>query len=371
MSYIVITLFAVFAGTFGILARMLPALSYLRFFALAFLACGIGIAIQVTWLPPDINANPLLATGMYVSGALLFAEGGLRRSGQSMGRAFHLFTFTALILATAWFLFVSRDTIARTYILSFGFGFILLCAAWRGRALVRGTIADRLLFWTFVVVGLHFFPRTVMTASSLAGAGANYSTTPFWIVLQYALALFATVGALVLVAVTGFDIITALRRERDTDLLTGVLNRRGLEQAVEALPAPNRASPLSVMIADLDDFKAINDANGHAAGDAVLRAVAGRLKHNVRKGDLVARIGGEEFVCLTPGTVDEARLLADRLRLAIADTPITVDGKVLTVTASLGVASFDPAESFWDSVRNADRALYASKRSGKNTVNVG
>ncbi len=127
-----------------------------------------------------------------------------------------------------------------------------------------------------------------------------------------------------------------------SDELTGVRNRRRFRQALEvAFEAGRRVStPISLVIVDVDRFKAFNDRFGHPAGDEVLKAVAASLRDNVRASDEVARIGGEEFAILLPDTAAEpARDLAERLRLGIAGA----SWPLRAVTASFGVASIDPA----------------------------
>ncbi|MDG4867628.1 sensor domain-containing diguanylate cyclase [Guyparkeria sp. 1SP6A2] len=154
------------------------------------------------------------------------------------------------------------------------------------------------------------------------------------------------------------------------DPLTGVNNRR----AFYALSAPvwSRAveagRPLAVILIDIDRFKLINDEFGHAAGDAALQAVAGRVGHMVRKEDVVARWGGEEFIVLLPDTAgDEAYDLAERLRARLADAPVTVNGHQISVTASFGVAARHADESNLETlIGRADRRLYRAKDEGRN-----
>lgn len=156
------------------------------------------------------------------------------------------------------------------------------------------------------------------------------------------------------------------------DPLTGLYNRRYAIPHLERLGEQARLGDksLAVMIADLDHFKQINDWHGHAAGDAVLIETARRLKANLRPADLLARIGGEEFLIAMPGADrTSARQAALRLCRRIAETSFAVEGKPdgLAVTISIGLAlsdtaGFDPDEL----MRRADRALYRAKKSGRN-----
>src|SRR5690606_19819552 len=107
--------------------------------------------------------------------------------------------------------------------------------------------------------------------------------------LQYSITLLGTIGAIALLVITGADILASLKEERDTDPLTGLLNRRGLQGQVDAW-ARARGLRAAVILADLDNFKAINDTHGHAGGEQVLQTIADRLRQITRMSDIVARI---------------------------------------------------------------------------------
>lgn len=156
-----------------------------------------------------------------------------------------------------------------------------------------------------------------------------------------------------------------------SDALTGLPNRRGLEQALDAaLAGVDETRPLAVFLADLDGFKAVNDAHGHEAGDALLALVAQRLRAALRQGDLVARLGGDEFVVLAEGLGDgeAARAFGERLVQAFA-APFELGALRCTIGLTVGVA-LAPQEGR-DAVvllRRADAAMYAGKQAGKGTV---
>ncbi len=160
-----------------------------------------------------------------------------------------------------------------------------------------------------------------------------------------------------------------------TDPLTGLYNRRYADNHLAALVArhqPGRHS-LAAMVLDLDRFKRINDTHGHAAGDRVLREFARRLGENVRGVDLVARIGGEEFLVVMPDIPpSHAERVAERIRTAVEDGPFPLgDGDpYLPVTVSVGLAFLRPGETGPGLIERADGALYASKSGGRNMVTL-
>lgn len=166
------------------------------------------------------------------------------------------------------------------------------------------------------------------------------------------------------------DVGQALRREQRaavTDSLTGLLNRRGLEDrlAEELARCRRTGHELSIVMIDCDGLKAVNDSGGHALGDAVLQGVAECLRTHKRMADVAGRLGGDEFVVLLPETgASDALGVAERFRRELAATPLP-GGR--TITAALGVANF-PAdgETPADLLRVADRTLYAAKQGGGN-----
>src|SRR5712691_5036821 len=163
-----------------------------------------------------------------------------------------------------------------------------------------------------------------------------------------------------------------VERQARIDGLTGLANRRQCEEslAAELARAERFGGPLAVVIADLDDFKEINDRFGHPAGDLVLREFARTLEEGIRDVDLASRWGGEEFVLLLPGTdVGGAAHLADRISHALESRLVlSVDGEAIPVTASFGVAGFPESSSAQALLAAADGALYEAKRGGKNRV---
>ena len=159
-----------------------------------------------------------------------------------------------------------------------------------------------------------------------------------------------------------------------TDALTGLHNRRYMNGQLDALVKRSRhgGEQVSVLVLDIDHFKAVNDGFGHDAGDEVLREFAVRLATNVRAVDLPCRLGGEEFVVVMPGAeLEDARRVADRIRKDVGATPFRVMGgkELLTVTISIGVATTaGPDDTPEALLKRADEGVYEAKASGRNRV---
>ena len=158
------------------------------------------------------------------------------------------------------------------------------------------------------------------------------------------------------------------------DQLTGLLNRRGFgEMAAKAYATARRSGrPVSVIMSDIDHFKDVNDEFGHAAGDAALAHFAELLTEDRRADDFAARMGGEEFALVLPGTeLAETMAIADELCIRMASSPLVVDRRNVEMTASFGVATISDKDTcLTDVIVRADRALYRSKRAGRNRVDL-
>lgn len=203
--------------------------------------------------------------------------------------------------------------------------------------------------------------------SNEAAASIGLDLRAAIIYMVVALACHATLVSLVV-----HRLLVELRHKARHDSLTGLLNRRAMEEVIETQMQRGRRTgeTHSLLMLDLDHFKAINDCFGHSAGDLVLQHAATVIQSNVRKIDHVGRVGGEEFLVLMPGAaLDTARHAAERLREHLATDLLQFQGSHVKLSVSVGIAQWNaPAEDLSRLLIRVDAALYQAKALGRNRV---
>ena len=343
--------------------------TYLAMFAAGCWLFTLGASVQIVYWPPDTGLNSMISGTLYAAAVLTTVQGLLQRGGKPVIWESLALILIVFVLANWYFFYVDRSLLARVYIQNFGYGALLLGTALRLLHLRKARLVDQVLFWVLLIFALQFFPRTLLTIGFAAPVGAQaVANSVFWQSLQLSLAVLGTALALSMLAACASDVIEDLRRERDTDGLSGMLNRRAFEERVRG-ELQRRTNPGVLIVCDVDHFKAINDTWGHQAGDDVLRIVAAILRAPIRHPGLSGRLGGEEFGVFLPGAnLVDALAVATRLRRAIASHDFLLDGAPTRITASFGVADALVGDDWEALYRHADRLLYESKRGGRNRV---
>ena len=229
-----------------------------------------------------------------------------------------------------------------------------------------------------VAVALGVFSLTQAGVASLAflqGASGDEAIRSAYLHFNFlTLPAGYVATSMLIILMMASDISAKLKKIAIQDQLTGLLNRRGFEEyGGRAFASARRAgAPMSVIMTDIDRFKYINDKFGHAAGDTALAHFARLVSETRREEDVVARVGGEEFALLLPGTeLRDAMAIADQLCTKIGSTPLDMTSASLPMTSSFGVAAISEKDTTLDDVvLRADRALYRSKRAGRNQVDL-
>jgi diguanylate cyclase (GGDEF)-like protein len=251
---------------------------------------------------------------------------------------------------------------------------LLLIPAIPGMGLSLKTQGFYGALWSYPMVLLFTFSlsRRVANAGNIVLLVCLTALVYHYVGIAYTIRFFATLALTIILANITLSIIGALQRrlmdQAILDPLTGVFNRRHMERCLDdAIERQRRSAvPASLLLIDVDHFKRINDQLGHARGDSVLKGIASLVEKRSRKLDLLFRIGGEEFMLLLPDTQESAAaLVAEQLRASIAESSL-LDGR--RVTVSVGVSELRRGETVDSWIKQADDALYAAKKAGRNRV---
>ena len=344
----------------------------IRSLALGLEAAGWGILVLRAYFSPSVlllggNALSLIAQGMSVVALRLLLGEPLR------GRLVLAIGVVGW-LGVAWFGLVDLDYRRRVLWGSVAIALIMLLniEALRSRLQPRGSRARKLLLLISVLALVLLVWRNGelwLGVNPPDQISVPSATNFIYILFSGQQPLFASIGFLLLYNEILQQELHTLAR---IDPLTGVSNRLAIDEATTRLleRAIRQRQSLGVLMLDADHFKSVNDRFGHSSGDKVLRALASRIRATLRETDVIGRVGGEEFVVLSPAIdLPAALLLGERIRLMVESTPMLIDDNVLQLTVSVGVAVTALAECDGAKVlQRADKALYAAKRAGRNRV---
>jgi diguanylate cyclase (GGDEF)-like protein len=368
--FVVATCVTALLGVFLLFAWMQDRVRALAWWGTAYLIGGFSVAvwsIENLISPPlprgAANALLFIACGMIWNAARLFHGRPVLWGGLAAGATTWLFA----CLFTDFLEWGAARIVLSSVIVS-AYTFLTAAELWRER---RKHLLRR---WLAIFVPmLHgaIFLLPIPLASVLPADGGIVTFASGWVAVFVLETILYVVG-------TAF-IVLALAKERTvrvheaaamTDAMTGLFNRRGFVEAAELLMARQalRHEPVSVLMFDLDHFKSINDRHGHAAGDEALKVFAATVAINLRDDDVVARFGGEEFVAMLPGTMTDAVIAAERVRLAFEAAGRAIGEWQLEATVSIGVACGAPNANIGQLLGHADAALYRAKRNGRNRV---
>lgn len=359
-------------GIFLLFAYLQDRIAALAWWGAAYLIGGASGAIwrlggQAVPLLPAGSANALLfaAVGMIWTAARVFHGRRISWGGMFLGAG----SWLAVCSVPAFADSAAYRVIASSLIVGI-YTFLIAIELWRER---RKPLLRR---WPAIFVpmlhgAIFLFPMVLATFS--INLGGSQAPATGWVAVFAIEVVLYVVGAAFMVLVLAKDrTVRAYKAAASTDSLSGLLNRRGLFEAAAAMMGANkvRMQPVSVLAFDLDHFKTINDNFGHAMGDTMLRLFADVARKTMRAGDLIGRLGGEEFVAVIPGTLAEAGIAAERVRAAFAAETRAPAGHGIPATVSVGVACGPSTVSIDVLIARADAALYRAKANGRNCIEL-
>ncbi|MCC2653298.1 MAG: hypothetical protein K0Q60_3464 [Microvirga sp.] len=345
--------------------------SYIPYFVVAFVLYTLATSSQLFLVPGDTGRTAPITSIFYLSCIVLLTEGCLKRRNRDTSYRLTAAICGVSLIGVCYYYFADRNLITRIYILSVGCGLLFAIAAYRLRPSRDSCLVDKAIFWIFLLMSAQIFLRPLLIGRP---GDANidpdaFRTSPFWLALQFSLVVSAVVMGLTLLGAIFTEITADLKQQSTIDALTCVYNRRGFDEEASRAIKTGGSNPISLVVCDIDHFKAINDTQGHPRGDRVLKELALLLSAQTRESDLVGRIGGEEFAVLLRGcTPQEAVSYSERVRGLFEETGSSALRGSSTITASFGIADHISGETLRELMSRADQQLYAAKRSGRNRV---
>jgi diguanylate cyclase (GGDEF)-like protein len=363
----------VFATVFLVLWRHDQSRRYALLLAAAYTASATGFVLQKVDLPFGPEISRFASGAAFIAAASMIAIAMARRYARPVpGLALGSFALAGLC-GTAFFAIVEPNIVGRVYAVTFAVGAILLVAAAEIRAGSRAPI-DRWLMGIIAFNGLLMFVRSVLfvyTSDNIVESELEQSQ--YWAAFIFSHSLMSLIIATSLATAVVLDVITDLSTRSSTDVLSGVLNRRGFEEAALLARSGRSQMPVALILCDLDHFKKVNDTFGHQVGDEVIASFGRVMMDVVGRTHPLGRIGGEEFaILLLGGSTVGARTVAMGIGAAYSQLvrPNAPEGGTHVLTASFGVAEWRAGEQFADLMSRADGALYAAKHQGRNRVVV-
>ncbi|MCV6905231.1 MAG: GGDEF domain-containing protein [Achromobacter xylosoxidans] len=337
---------------------------------------GAGYAIMLVQASGLAPYKQVVEDAFILGGVILACRALQGRRGRQAPPYFDV----AVLLASTAMVVVSVVLFASAKLETF---FVQACCAlvtWRATlsfARQAATTSDRVLTAAFLFIALVLTGQSILylAAPTPALATGEWRTSVWGILIQYTGLLGSIVLTFAVFIATSYDAIEKYRRHAHTDSLTGLLNRQGLDSLLASLSGRqllDGATPTALIMADIDNFKHINDAFGHPFGDGVLARFGALLRPRADAHGHAARLGGEEFLLLLPAAdLESATALAEEIRANFVAQRWAPHAPNSRFTASMGVTLMQAGESFNSALKRADDLLYAAKRRGRNCTVAG
>ena len=360
-----------FAATFAVLWRVGRLKRHVLGFAIAYVLSAIGFLIT-HFLPTDAFYTFHTTQIFYTLASILMVAAVCERAGQRphLRSLAAVYVITAVVLGAA--ISFSDDVSTRLVIVNTGYGVMFMIGLTTLLTAPRRSLIDVTIIAMMAYQAADFFVRPNLTLLFEQSIPAEvYRDSIYYSMIGLGLGLKGAITAMVLIGATIAEWTTSLRESSERDALTGLYNWGSFEESMRSLlpRAQTEGCPLSLVVADIDHFKQVNDLWGHQAGDQALAGFGELVAQTVRGCDTAGRIGGEEF-CIAVWNCDNepAERLAERIRQAFACLEHASLNDDIRLTASFGVATAHIGETYEQLFARADAALYHAKSRGRDRV---
>ena len=363
-----IFLMAISACLFG-LAWYKKISNYMQWFSMAIFISVCVQILQTIILPTDIYKYALVTCLLFFITVLCTAHAVYLRIGIDTRWTRVICTILCSEILLAYFCFIMPSLDARLAIVAVTS--VLICFN-NPVDLVRSKSShflDSLLKHSLYGMIFAIVLRALLMVVFYNQSSWIEQRDLIWALTQFLMLFFSIVIVTIFISCSIQDTLMRLSRERNLDPLTGLSNRRALNEQIERLKRDTTEKNHAIIICDIDHFKSVNDQYGHEIGDHALKHVSEIMKKTLRKSDEIARIGGEEFLILLRDIDEKFALnVAERIRTTVEVSPLIIDEHHIHMTVSFGVSFFKHYDDVKPAKQSADLLLYQAKKFGRNKV---
>ncbi|QLF92545.1 GGDEF domain-containing protein [Pseudomonas sp. ABC1] len=342
---------------------------FLPWLAAGYLLPSLAMAMQSLMSNEQLAEWSVLAAVFYLGGGWALARGMAMRHGGDVSRLLAgLISATAIVLLY-YYSRVEDQLWTRAICLNLALALIYLLPI---RSIFRRKLPsdplERIVRWSYIACVAYALLRPALIMTVIPTYEVEVLTrSGYWLLTLAGTLFFSIWFMFILLACTLRDVMQALRDERNHDPLTQLLNRRAFFESADSALGDASQKPWALLACDIDYFKQVNDTRGHAAGDRVLQEVAQVLAGQVRRNDLVARFGGEEFlILLSQSDTEHARNVAQRIQSQLSTTHFSAIPNQITL--SFGLTLVASREDLEHAIERADVSLYRAKQAGRDRI---
>ena len=342
--------------------------SYIAIFAASYAVRTLCFGILTFAIAQEYSPLRILANGLVLlaSALLSIALSSRLRSKPHYGILLAIGVTT--LMALYFYQYVEPSLLARPAVINLALAAVCALMLIDVAKLPRRSPVEQLFFGLVTLSGLAFLVRPLIFR--VPGILSDQVEAAYWLIVAISDALICATLAVAIFAIIAADVMESFKSEAQTDVLSGLFNRRGFEtHAQDALARQTANAQVAVILSDLDDFKSINDRFGHGHGDRIIRTFSEVLRDKAPRDAIIARLGGEEFAVLLPrGQVAAAHHFAELARTVFKETASGIVSHEFSPTASFGIALARKDEDLLALIDRADRALYRAKAEGRDCI---
>lgn len=360
----------IFSCVFFLLWKQDESRPYVRLCSIMYLLSAVAFLLQQFDLPIGAPLSRLLSNLAFLAAAsMMVGVMSLRYQRRVPWEGIGAFVLAG-VAGAVWFTLISPNIVGRVYSVTSCVGALLVLAALQVLGRNRKPI-DRVLMVLVGLNGAFMTLRSVLLIEMSGNLSAEaLSRSPAWVAFVFSHSITSLIIATAIALAVVKDLIGEISVDGRTDVMSGLLNRRGFEEAAKSAISGARV-PVALILCDLDHFKDVNDTFGHHAGDRVINEFGAVLIDLVGPSHPAGRVGGEEFaILLRGGDGGVARVVAIGLGIAYTHKVRPEPDSEMRLTASFGIAQLREGETYSDLMQRADAALYRAKRQGRDCVVV-